>query len=132
MWDMHLDYYDQAMLTNFKCKSSEEQCAALESYLKHSFTKEVLTFKTENVLDAYEQPWAARQILGLLTYINQFAERDIETMHFMVPEGYNTAFMFFNCHHKSVREVLTKPVSSSNAQFSFSQNLLDNWAAKHE
>lgn len=59
-----------------------------------------------------------------MSYINHFNERDIETMHPMV-EG-EVLVYFFNCHEDSIQAVLKKPMARDFAEFSFSQNLLDN------
>ena len=77
-------------------------------------------------IDDYKNPMAARQLLGVLKYINDFTVRPINTLHPLVNQEKQVVHLFFNCHTKSIMDALTKPVPTGYFEASFYQNLLDN------
>lgn len=83
----------------------------------------LLTFKNEGE-HPYDQPTSARQLMGIMRYINDFTSREYNTLHPMSDD--NLMSLFFNCHKQSVLDVLAKPIKRDYAEVSFSQNLLDN------
>ena len=83
-------------------------------FLEDDLAKDVLTWKDEH---AFSQPTAARHLLGVLAYINEFSESDIESVHSMAEK--ETLLVFFNCHASSIREILKNPVDRHNSEFSF-------------
>ena len=79
-----------------------------------------------NPIDDYKSPMSARQLMGVLKYINDFASRPMETLHAMVNAEKEVVHLFFNCHAESVGDALTKAVPAGYFEASFYQNLLDN------
>ena len=66
-------------------------------------------------------------MLGFIGYINDFANREFNTFYPQIDGGKNLVSMFFNCHSKSIEQVLSSPIPSDSIDFGFSQNILDNW-----
>ena len=49
-------------------------------WMENEFVKDVMTFKSEYI---YNQPYVNRQLSGLLRYINDFAEDNVESLTIM-------------------------------------------------
>lgn len=114
-------------MNNFECKKGEEWCGKVKKYLEEELPKEVFTLEAA---DDWTQPQAARQLLGLIKYLNHFAESEFETFHALKTE--NTLGMFFNCKVESVREALAEHVPRDEVKFGASQNLMDNMGIPHQ
>lgn len=56
--------------------------------------RDVIPFKMEH---AYDQPTAARQLMGILNYINDFSDRKLNYMHPTFDKKYSLIQLFFNC-----------------------------------
>ena len=87
--------------------------------------KEVITLKDKDE-HVYDQPNSMRSLLGLLSYINDFSDRDIETTHISVTPETKNLNMFFNCKKESVETIYANPIPSKKVEVSFFQNLYDN------
>lgn len=83
-------------------------------------------------IDDFKSPMAARQLIGVLRYINDFSQRPMNTLHVMTDPERELAHLFFNCHKASVLDVLSKPVPSGYFEVSASQNLFDNLGVPDE
>lgn len=94
-------------------------------------TKEVITHK-EMGEHVYDQPYSARSLLGLLGYINDFTERDIETTHVSVSPKVGNLNIFINCKKESVETIYANPIPANKVELSFFQNLLDNLGMPNE
>ena len=64
--------------------------------------------------------------MGLLGYINDFTERDIETTHVSVSQKVGNLNIFINCKRDSVETIYANPIPTNKVEISFFQNLLDN------
>lgn len=60
-----------------------------------------------------------RSLLGLLGYINDFTERDIETTHVNVSPINKNLNIFFNCKKDSVETIYSNPIPSNKVEVSF-------------
>ena len=80
----------------------------------------------------YDQPYSARSLLGLLGYINDFTERDIETTHVSVSPKVGNLNIFINCKKESVETIYANPIPANKVELSFFQNLLDNLGMPNE
>ena len=69
-------------------------------------------------------------MLGILKYINDFTEREIETLH--VEPYDDVLYIFFNCKDTSIEDILATKVAPDFAELSFGQNLFDNLLMPHE
>ena len=118
MWKLELGYYEKPIV---KCQGAK--CGDLK-------VPKVITHLNEGE-HVYDQPTAARALLGLMGYINDFTERPIETTHMQISPNLSLQ-MFFNCKKSSVEAVLAKPIKRDYTEISFSQNLLDNLGFPHE
>ena len=70
--------------------------------------------------------------MGLLGYINDFNERDIETTHVSVFPKTGNLNIFFNCKKESVETIYANPIATNKVEISFFQNLLDNLGIPNE
>jgi hypothetical protein len=67
-----LDVSSKSDVSSFKCgRKDKEWCSKVLEYLRTELHKEVFTWKEEH---GYDQPSAARELLGLIRYINEFTE----------------------------------------------------------
>lgn len=76
-WTFELDIPEKPTLSEFKC-AWKNDCQKFETFLLQELKDEVLTFKNGH---PYDQPIAARELLGFLKYLNQFSEQEVETVH---------------------------------------------------
>lgn len=60
-----------------------------------------------------------RSLLGLIGYINDFTEREIETTHISVSPENKNLNMFFNCKKESVETIYANPIPSNKVELSF-------------
>ena len=130
MWKLELGYNQVADVTNFSCKESDSKCSEILKFLKNDLSHLVITH-LEPGEHAYDQPISARSLLGLMGYINDFTDRPIETTHMQMTPDHSLQ-MFFNCKKDSIESVLSKPIGRDTTEFSFMQNLLDNFGFPHE
>lgn len=130
MWKLELGYNPTADISSFGCKESDSKCSEILKFLKIDLPHLVITH-LEPEEHAYDQPISARSLLGLMGYINDFTERPIETTHMQMTADHSLQ-MFFNCKKDSIESVLSKPIGRDTTEFSFMQNLLDNFGFPHE
>jgi len=132
MWHLRLGQKRAARLVKFACHDYS-RCEEISEFLQQKFAPKVLhNVAVDGVafegspLDDYKRPMAARQLIGVLRYINDFASRPTDTLHAMVNAEQEVVRLFFNCHADSVRDALAKEVPAGYFEASFYQNLLDN------
>jgi len=77
MWRLDLTRSPTSTVSGFKCTGSDK-CEKIKTYLETEFKSMVVTFVGEH---PYSQPTSTRQALGMIGYINDFSEREIETTH---------------------------------------------------
>ena len=87
----------------------------------------LLTYKHES---PYDQPTAARQLLGLLGYVNDFSSRAHETLYVMTRND-TTLDLYFNCKAAEVQASLDKPGEEHLIRVAVSQNIGDNMGVPH-
>lgn len=75
---------------------------------------------------------SARMLMGVLKYINDFAERPTETLHVSIDNEKQIINLFFNCHAESIQDALSKDLPQGYFEVSFYQNLLDNMGVPDE
>ena len=124
-----MNYEKNVKWLNWKCNDEKKSCDEIQYHLEKSLARTVLPFKNKDEHD-FDQPTAARYLLGMIKYANDITQRDLETLHPMVSN--DVLNLFFNCKKASVEEILEKPIARDHAEVSFSQNLLDQMFIPHE
>jgi len=132
MWHLRLGRNKRAELKGFSCKNYGK-CEELKQFIIQELPKKVIyhaSAEAGGVSDDpaadYRSPMAARQLMGLLKYVDDFVARPMDTLHVMVSKENELIHLFFNCHGGSIRDALEKPVPAGYVELSFYQNLLDN------
>ena len=72
-----------------------------------------------NPIEDYWSPFAARTLMGILHYINDFSQGIRETMHVQINPDKGIVWFFFNCHGESIRDALRKEVRPGYFEMSF-------------
>lgn len=113
-----------AELSNFKC-DNYNKCAELKDFLMNKLQSDVFYHIREegqpagNPIADYNNSMSARQLMGVLRYINDFAARPMDTLHSVVNPTKKVVHLFFNCHAESIHDALTKEVPSGYFEVSF-------------
>ena len=54
---------------------------------------------------AYDQPTAARQLMGILNYINDFSDKKFNYLHPTFDKESSLIQLFFNCKKSSIESI---------------------------
>jgi hypothetical protein len=85
MWDMKIGHADTAKIDNFQCPSARKDCDEIKKYMETKFQQHFLTFSSAREHD-YDQPMVYRYFKGVMGYIKDFNDREIESSHLMFYE----------------------------------------------
>ena len=116
-----LGFMEQSEILSFDCNHGDLEltwCDNVRHFLKHNFVKEVLTFDQPDE-SPFDQPFSARQLLGLLRYLKDFPEQEFEQLRALNSPEKQTLFLFFNCHQASIRSILGKEARADLTKLSF-------------
>lgn len=126
-WRFELANTDKVTIWDLDCGPySETECATIREFLENKLAHDVFAFNQPDV-HHFDQPTAAYNLIGLLSYINDYADRPIETTHVHVEEEQKVLYLFLNCKKASIEDALGQPIASDKLEISYYQNFLDNF-----
>ena len=57
--------------------------------------------------------------MGMLSYVNDYAARPMETLHFKVVEPLKVFYLFFNCKKSSIEDAFKHKIGSDKVEVSY-------------
>jgi len=112
--------------------SKDKAVPQLRLSLDSAFGMAPLIFTFENG-HYFDQPAAARTLLGMVRTINEYLKEDAKSAYVAINKEHSNLNLLFNCNETDVEYVIANPVTSDSIDFGMSNNIANIiWPTSYE